>query len=53
MRAIEALLRSAEEGRAVKLSPFKRRARPEPRMVIRRPAVREPGPVGAGAPVAE
>ena len=53
VRAIEALLRSAEEGRAVKLSPFKRRARPEPRMVIRRPAVREPGPVGAGAPVAE
>jgi len=53
VRAIEALLRSAEDGRAVKLPPFKRRARPEPRMVIRRPAVREPGPVGAGAPVAE
>jgi len=53
VRAIEALLRSADEGRAVKLSPFKRRARPEPRMVIRRPPVREPGPVGAGAPVAE
>jgi glucose-fructose oxidoreductase len=53
VRAIEALIRSAEDGRAVKLSPFKRRARPEPRMVIRRPAVREPGSVGADAPVAE
>ena len=53
VRVIEALLRSAEEGRAVKLQPFKRRARPEPRMMIRRPPVREPGPIGAGAPVAE
>ena len=53
VRAIEALLRSADEGRAVKLPPFKRRARPEPRMVIRRPPVREPGAVGAGTPVAE
>jgi predicted dehydrogenase len=53
VRIIEALLRSAEEGRSIKLSSYKRRARPEPRMLIRRPAVREPGPVEAEAPVAE
>jgi glucose-fructose oxidoreductase len=53
VRVIEALLRSAGDARSVKLSPFKRRARPEPRMVIRRPPVREPGSVGAGAPVAD
>jgi len=52
VRVIEALLRSADERRSVKMPAFKRRARPEPRMVIRRPPVREPEPIEAGAPVA-
>jgi predicted dehydrogenase len=52
VRVIEAILRSAEDGRSVKMAPFRRRARPEPRMVIRRPPVREPEPVESAAPVA-
>jgi len=53
VRAIEALLRSSHDGRAVKLLPFKRRARPEPRMRIRRPPIREPDTIHARSPVAE
>jgi predicted dehydrogenase len=53
VRIIEALLRSARDGHPVRLPPFKRRARPEPRMRLRRPPVREPEPVHAESPVAE
>ena len=53
VRIIEALLRSARDEQAVRLPPFKRRARPEPRMRLRRPPVREPEPVHADSPVAE
>ena len=53
VRIIEALLRSAHDERPVRLPPFKRRARPEPGMKLRMPAVREPEPIGADAPVAE
>ena len=53
VRVIEALLRSAHDDRPVRLAPFKRRARPEPGMRMRLPAVREPEPVRADSPVAE
>ena len=53
VRVIEALLRSAEDGRSVRLPPFKRRMRPEPRMKMRQPPVREPEPVHADSPVAQ
>jgi len=53
VRVIEALLRSAEDSRPVRLPPFKRRVRPEPRMKMRRPPVREPEPVHADSPVAQ
>jgi predicted dehydrogenase len=53
VRVIEALLRSADDGRSVRLPPFKRRVRPEPRMKMRRPPVREPEPVHADSPVAQ
>ena len=53
VRVIEALLRSAYEERAVRLPPFKRRARPVPRMRRRLPPVREPEPVHADSPVLE
>jgi predicted dehydrogenase len=53
VRIIEALLRSAEDGRPVRLPPFKRRARPEPRMKMRVPPVREPEPVHADSPVGQ
>jgi predicted dehydrogenase len=53
VRVIDALIRSAREGRPVKLPPFKRHARPVPRMMIRRPALREPEPVHAEGPVAQ
>ena len=53
VRVIEALLRSVDDGRPVRLPPFKRHARPEPRMKMRRPPVREPEPVHADSPVAE
>ena len=53
VRAIEALLRSSHDGRAVKLLPFKRRARPEPRMRIRRPPIREPDTIHAHSPVSD
>jgi predicted dehydrogenase len=53
VRIIEALLRSLRDGHSVRLPPFKRHARPEPRMRLRRPPVREPEPVHADSPVAE
>ena len=53
VRIIEALLRSSSDSHPVRLPPFKRRARPEPRMKLRRPPVREPEPVHADSPVAE
>ena len=53
VRVIEALLRSAEDGRSVRLPPFKRRMRPEPSMKMRQPPVREPEPVHADSPVAQ
>jgi glucose-fructose oxidoreductase len=53
VRVVEALIRSAREGRAIKLPPFKRHDRPMPGMMIRRPALREPQPLRAQAPVAE
>ncbi|HWE22452.1 MAG TPA: Gfo/Idh/MocA family oxidoreductase [Myxococcales bacterium] len=51
VRVVEALLRSAEDGRPVRLASFKRRFRPEPRMKMRKPPVREPEPVHADSPV--
>jgi predicted dehydrogenase len=53
VRVIEALLRSAHDDRPVRLSPFKRRARPEPGMRLELPPVHEPEPVRADSPVAE
>jgi len=53
VRVIDALLRSAHDGRPVRLPPFKRRARPDPRMRLQLPPVREPEPVHADSPVAE
>jgi predicted dehydrogenase len=53
VRIVEALLRSAEDSRAVRLPPFKRHARPEPRMKMRVRAVREPEAVHADSPVGQ
>jgi hypothetical protein len=53
VRIIEALLRAAEDGRPVRLPPFKRRVRPEPRMKMRVRPVREPEPVHADSPVGQ
>lgn len=39
VRIIEAIDRSVEEGRPVKLDPFERDARPEPEMAMEKPAV--------------
>lgn len=47
VRILEALLRSAREGRAIKLSWMPRKRRPEPRDLIRRRRVREPRLVNA------
>ncbi|HEY7113982.1 MAG TPA: Gfo/Idh/MocA family oxidoreductase [Thermoanaerobaculia bacterium] len=53
VRVIRALLRSADTGRPVTLSPFERSRRPGPAQAIRRPAVpREPELVHAQAPSA-
>jgi hypothetical protein len=42
VRIIEALYRSAETGRPVRLGPFAAPPRPTPRKEERRPAVRKP-----------
>jgi hypothetical protein len=51
VRIIRALLESAEnDGRPVKLPPFDRTRRPQPEQAETRPAVEEPGLVGAQPP---
>jgi glucose-fructose oxidoreductase len=50
VRVIEALLRSAREGRPVKLEPFAKQERPSQAQEIRRPPVSEPKLVHAEAP---
>lgn len=53
VRIIRALLRSADEGRLVGLSPFERARRPGPEQAIRRPSVpREPALVRVQPPSA-
>jgi len=53
VRIIDALLRSARDGRPIRLSWTPRRRRPEPGQRLRRPKVREPELVDAQGAVAE
>lgn len=50
VRVVEALGRSLETGRAVKLEPFYRDQRPDMSQVMRKPWARPPKPVGAPSP---
>ena len=50
VRVIQAILRSAETGQAVKLGPFERKARPTIEQAIELPAVRAPAMVQAEDP---
>jgi hypothetical protein len=50
VRVIEALLRSAREGRPIKLDPFAKQERPSQAQEIRRPPVSEPKLVHVEAP---
>jgi len=50
VRVVEALLRSAIEGRLVDLPAFDRERRPDPRQAIRLPPVSKPEPVHARSP---
>jgi predicted dehydrogenase len=53
VRIIEALYRSAETGRPVRLAPAAKARRPPPRQEIRRPPVRKPETVHVRPPSAE
>jgi glucose-fructose oxidoreductase len=50
VRIIQALLKSADTGRPVKLDPFPSDRRPDPSQEIERPPVREPELIGARSP---
>jgi predicted dehydrogenase len=50
VRVIEAALRSARDGKPVRIAPVERRRRPSAAQKLRRPPVREPEPVNAEAP---
>ena len=50
IRVINAIYESAEVGRAVRLEPVPKKRRPDEKMQIKRPPVKEPELVGAAAP---
>ncbi|MFY9552314.1 MAG: Gfo/Idh/MocA family oxidoreductase [Thermoanaerobaculia bacterium] len=50
VRVIQALLRSAESGRAVRLDEFERRRRPTPSLEIQRPPVAKPRQIHVESP---
>ena len=50
VRILEAIARSAETGRAVKLAPFERKARPTPALEMTKPPVRQVDLVHAPSP---
>ena len=53
VRVIEALYRSAREGRPIRLGTFEKTRRPGPELEMRRPAVKEPKLVNTEAPSME
>jgi predicted dehydrogenase len=50
VRIVRAILESAETGKAVRLAPFLRDARPDLRQEIHKPPVHPPAPINAPAP---
>jgi predicted dehydrogenase len=50
VRVINAIYESAEIGSAVRIEPVPKKQRPDEKMEIKRPPVKEPEPVGAAAP---